>query len=64
MVAVFTHIACFVHWRISRNASIDRANMVARAMVITGVLLSILIVASLAGVFYDINIPTEYQNMF
>jgi len=32
--------------------------------VITGVLLGILIVASLAGVFYDVNIPNEYKNMF
>jgi len=64
VVAVFTHVACFARWRISRNASIDRANIVAAAMVITGVLLGILIVASLAGVFYDVNIPNEYKNMF
>lgn len=64
VVAVFTHVACFARWRISRNVSIDRANIIVITIVITGVLLGILIVASLAGVFYDVNIPNEYKNMF
>ena len=63
VVAVFTHVACFIHRRIS-NVSIDRANMAAGIVMILGGLVGTLIVAALGGVFYDINIPSEYKSMF
>jgi len=64
VIAVFTHIACFVRRRISQNSEIEAANTIAKLIIATGVLFGALIVASLGGVFYDINIPDNYKNMF
>jgi len=62
--AVFTHIACFINRRMSRNSSIVLANRISAIVMISGMLCGVLIVASLAGVFYDISIPEEYAQMF
>jgi len=64
VIAVFTHVACFIHWRIIQNSSISKANIAAALIIFSGIVFGFLIVASLSGMFYDVNIPNDYKNMF
>ena len=64
VVAVFTHVACFLHARMSQSNTIGMVNKLAILLITLGVLTGALIVASLGGVFYDFNVPNEYLDMF
>ena len=64
VIAVFTHVACFIHWRISQDSSIGKANIAATLIIFSGMVFGLVIVASLSGVFYNVNIPNDYKTMF
>lgn len=64
VAAVFVHVASAVHWQISKNIDVAIANKTGYLIILLGVILSLLIVLSLSGAFYDISIPTEYSAMF
>ena len=62
--AVFTHIACAVRWQLSQNYTINKANTVGGLIIGLGVMVGLLVVLSLNGAFYSVNIPADYKVMF
>lgn len=64
VVAIFVHVASALHWVLSEKFNVLTANNTGIGIIAVGVIVSLLIVASLAGLFYDIAIPSEYGVMF
>ena len=64
IVAVFTHIACALHYYVGLNLSIALANKLANVIIVVGIIIAALVLAALSGVFYDVTIPEIYQAMF
>jgi hypothetical protein len=63
VVALFTHLGCALYWRL--QSSSRAAHMLAVALPVSiGSIISLLIVLSLAGVFYPVNVPPEYKASF
>lgn len=63
VVALFTHFGCALYWRMQAKST---AACVLAVMLPVGIgsLISLLIVLSLAGVFYPVKIPPEYKASF
>ena len=64
IVSVFTHIACVVRYYIAMKSTHAAANKFALSIVIIGMLISSLVIASLYGAFYEVIIPEIYQSMY
>lgn len=60
VVAIFGHIACAVHWLTRDNFSEVTRNYFGYTILVAGIVVSTLIIAAFAGVFYDIKIPQKY----
>lgn len=63
VVALFTHLGCALYWRSQSSSRTARILSVALPVGI-GSIISLLIVLSLAGVFYPVNVPPEYKASF
>lgn len=61
--AFFIHVACFVHARDVRGAT-NSHPWLPRLLIATGPLITVLILAAQAGVFYRVTIPDEYRIAF
>jgi succinate dehydrogenase/fumarate reductase cytochrome b subunit len=60
VVALFTHVACAAYWRSRGRPRVARILIVAIPSAI-GVMVSLLIVLSLAGALFPVEIPAEYK---
>lgn len=60
VVALFTHLACAAYWHTQGRSRIARILMLAIPCVI-GVGVSLLILLSLAGALYPVDIPARYK---
>lgn len=60
VVALFIHVACAAYWRSQGRARVARILIVAIPSAI-GVMVSLLIVLSLAGALFPVEIPAEYK---
>lgn len=64
VVALFTHVACALHW-LGRARFTERIrNNVGYVAILLGIVLSAIIVATFMGAFYTVDIPTEYRATF
>jgi len=61
VVALFGHVACAVHWLTREQLRESSRNYLGYAVLAVGVVVAALIVAALAGAFYDISIPQVYR---
>jgi succinate dehydrogenase/fumarate reductase cytochrome b subunit len=61
IIAFFGHVACAVHWLTRESLSEPVRNYFGRAVLTAGVATAALIIATFAGVFYDIHVPQEYR---
>jgi hypothetical protein len=60
VLAVFTHLGCALYWQLQARSR--RAQMLAVALpTVAGGVIALLIVMSLAGVFYPVQVPPQYQ---
>ena len=59
VVALFTHLGCAAYWH-SQSPPLARVLVVALPSAV-GVVVSLLIVLSLAGAFFPVEIPAEYK---
>ena len=60
VAALFTHVACAAYWRYRSRLRVAQILIVAIPSAI-GVMVSLLIVLSLAGELYQVEIPAEYK---
>ena len=60
VVALFTHLGCAAYWHSQSRSRVARALMVALPSAI-GVVASLLIVLSLVGVFFPVEVPAQYK---
>ena len=60
VLALFCHLGCALYWQLQAKSPLARGAAVAVPMVV-GCALSLVIVLTLAGVFYPIEIPPEYE---
>ena len=60
VLALYIHLGCAIYWRLQVNSRPARILVVALASGI-GFVVSLLIVLSLAGVFYPVHVPAEYK---
>jgi hypothetical protein len=60
LAALFTHLACLVHGRSRGRSPLIRTLILVISSTI-GLMLSVLIVLSLAGVLFPVEIPSEYK---
>jgi succinate dehydrogenase hydrophobic anchor subunit len=60
VVALFTHLGCAAYWQLQARPRLQRVLAIA-VPVGAGVVVSTLIVASLAGRFVPVHIPAEYK---
>lgn len=63
VVALFTHLGCALYLRLESSSRATRLLAVALPASI-GCLISLLVVLSLAGAFYPVNVPPEYTGSF
>lgn len=63
VLALFTHLGCALYWQLQAKPRFARGVAVALPVVV-GLAVSSLIVLSLAGVFYRVDIPPEYKATF
>lgn len=63
VLALFTHLGCALYWRLQTHSRTARTLAVALPSIV-GCVISLLIVLSLAGAFYPVNIPSEYKVIF
>lgn len=63
VLAFFTHLGCALYWQLQAKPRFARGVAVALPVVV-GLAVSSLIVLSLAGVFYRVDIPPEYKATF
>lgn len=64
VVAIFSHIACAIHWLSRDSLSLESRNLIGFCFITTGILIGGLIVLSFGGLFYDIEIPANYLNTY
>lgn len=63
VIALFTHLGCALYWQMqSRPRAVQILAVVLPISI--GAVISLLIVLSLAGVFYPVNVPPEYKELF
>ena len=60
VVALFTHLGCAAYWRFQDRPRVSRALAVAVPFAV-GTVASLLIVLSLAGLLYPLEVPAEYK---
>jgi hypothetical protein len=60
VVALFAHLACAAYWRAQSRSRVVQILVVALPSAI-GVVVSLLIVLSLAGALFPVEIPTQYK---
>jgi hypothetical protein len=60
VLALFTHLGCALRWQQQARSRSARVLAVAVPSGV-GLVVSLLIVLSLAGVFYAVQVPTEYK---
>jgi len=58
--ALFTHLGCALYWQLQAKSRPARVLAVAVPSGV-GLVVSLLIVLSLAGMFYSVQVPTEYK---
>jgi hypothetical protein len=63
VVALFAHVGCALYWRFQTGSRLARALSIALPLSV-GSIISLLIVLSLAGVFYPVDVPPEYKASF
>ncbi len=63
VLALFTHLGCALHWRLHTKSRPARVLAVVLPSSV-GFVVSLLIVLSLAGVFYPVQVPIEYKATF
>ncbi len=61
IVAVFIHIAAALYFNMADTA---RRLWITRGMILSAIIIATLIVASLSGAFYKINMPKEYIDFY
>lgn len=60
VLALFTHLGCALYWQVQARSR--RARILAVALpTLAGGVVALLIVMSLAGVFYPVDLPPHYQ---
>lgn len=64
IIAFITHVVCAFHWLARGHVAERVRNYIGYAVILIGVALSVLIVATFAGAFYTIDIPAEYRATF
>lgn len=60
VLALFTHLGCALYWRLTARSSLTRGAALT-IPILVGFAISTIIVLILAGAFYAIEIPPEYQ---
>lgn len=60
VLAMFSHLGCALYWRLQVKSPLTRGVAVAVPIAV-GFALSLIIVFTLAGVFYPVEIPPEYK---
>ena len=60
VLALFTHVGCALYWQVQSSSRTARVLAVAVPSVV-GLVVSLLIVLTLAGVFYPVQVPPEYK---
>lgn len=63
VLALFTHLGCFLYWRRLRASPAGARQALALSMT-TGAVLGLLIVLMLAGALYPVHIPAEYRTLY
>jgi succinate dehydrogenase/fumarate reductase cytochrome b subunit len=63
VLALFTHLGCAAYWR-AKSSGRSSPSLFIALPVAVGVLLSLVIVLLLAGVFYRVEIPSEYRAIY
>jgi succinate dehydrogenase/fumarate reductase cytochrome b subunit len=61
--ALFTHISCAISWRLFPGETAARNKLVLAAALV-GALIGILIVLSLSGILYSVDIPDRYISIY
>lgn len=64
VVAIFIHVAAATHWALKKKCNQPVANKVGTAIILIGITISLLIVSTLTGMFYDITVPAEFGVVF
>jgi len=59
VVAVFTHLGCAAYWRFQARRRLARALLIGFPAIGAGV--SLLLVLSLAGALFTVEIPAQYK---
>jgi len=60
VLALFTHLGCALYWQMQAKSRLARILAVALPSGV-GFVISLLVVLSLAGVFYPIDVPAAYK---
>jgi len=63
VLALFTHLGCALYWQLQAKSQVARVVAVALPASL-GFVVSLLIVLSLAGVFYPVQVPPEYKAIY
>jgi hypothetical protein len=63
VLSLFIHLGCALYWKLQASSRKTRILAIAVPSTI-GCIISMLIVLSLAGVFYPVNVPAEYKAAF
>lgn len=63
VLALFTHLGCALYWHLQAKPQVARVLAVVLPAAV-GFVVSLLIVLSLAGVFYPVQVPPEYKATF
>ncbi|WP_296446523.1 hypothetical protein [Rhodoferax sp. UBA5149] len=63
VLAVFTHLGCALYWQLQTRSRPARILAIALPAVV-GFVISLLIVLSLAGVFYPVEVPSGYKAIY
>ena len=64
VVAFFTHVSCAFHLLSREHVSVGIRNRLATTLIIVGTLLSVIILSTFRGAFYEVEIPHEYRATF
>ncbi|WP_394234525.1 hypothetical protein [Pseudomonas anguilliseptica] len=64
VLAIFAHVACALHWLSRERFTLEKRNRLGFLIIAIGALLSLLITLAMAGVFYPMEIPTQYAGFY
>ena len=64
VVAVFSHLACASHWLLRDSLTLKVRDQFGYGIITTGILAALVIVLALAGGFYPVDIPTQYEAIY